>query len=168
MKKTAPFIFQVLAICLLLAPLSGLQARDLTGRLGIGMTNTFVNGQPGISIKLQRAPTYAFGVVLGARFTSSDHGAMAGGFKFYRMIFDEPNLNFYAAGMAALINTRTPVTNDLGLQFDALLGTEFHFSGLDSLGFSFEFGVTVSRLHEEFTLETVGHSLIRAAVHFYL
>jgi len=145
-----------------------LWAKDMVGRLGVGMTNQFINGIPALSLKLQRTPLYAIGAMLGVKFSNKDHGGYAGGVKLYRNIFDEPNLNFYGAGAVSLININSGGNDSTGVQVDATMGSEFHLAGLESLGFSVEFGFTLSHLYNDFTLETMGNHLIRAAVHFYL
>jgi len=167
-RPSRPFILGLFVVfTLLVFPFEG-QTRDLSGRLGIGMADHFLNGIPAVSFKLQRSSNYAIGALLGLRFSTDDSGGYAGGIKFYRMIFDEPNLNFYSMGALSLINVKSKTSSETGFQGDLGLGCEFHFNGLESLGFSFEFGVTLKRIYDEFTLESFGRNLIKAAVHFYL
>ncbi len=131
------------------------------------MTNHFQNNIPSISLKLQRSKAYALGLEVGTKFSDTD-GGYATGLKFYRIIFDEPQLNFYGALMGAMLNQKTAGVSKSGYQIDGTLGTEFHFAGLESLGFSFEFGLSINKLGEASAIETVGDSLIVGAVHFYL
>lgn len=159
----------IFLFCLGLIPLTPLSAKDMVGRMGIGMTNNYMNGIPAISLKLQRTQLYGVGAMLGVKLSNQDNrGGYAGGLKFYRNIFDEPNLNFYGAGALSLININNKGNSETGFQIDATLGSEFHFTGLESLGFSFEFGLSLNRLYGDFVLETIGNHLIRAAIHFYL
>ena len=142
-------------------------ARDMRGRLGIGTANQFKNGIPALSVKIQRSSVYALGGMLGTKFSDNDSG-YAAGLKLYRIIFDEPQLNFYFALMGAMLNNSQNNSSTSGFQFDGSLGAEFNFAGLDSLGFSLEFGLSANKLANTFTLETIGHNFINAAVHFYL
>jgi hypothetical protein len=144
---------------------------DLRGRLGIGASNQLANGIPALSFKIQQNKTYALGGVLG--FQSNDDNTLYGaGLKFYRIIFDEPQLNFYFAGMFATENYVDEIKSETkyGYQVDGTFGSEFHFHGLESIGFSFEFGITARNADSKrgTSLETMGDQFLKAAVHFYL
>ena len=144
-------------------------AADLRGRLGMGFTNQLANDIPAISIKVQQSKTFALGGVLGFK-SDQDNTLYGAGIKLYRIIFDEPQLNFYLAGLLATenyINDKDEVAS--GYQMDGTLGSEFHFQGLESLGFSLEFGVSIRNADDSGTsFQTLGDSMIKAAVHFYL
>jgi len=141
-------------------------ATERIGRMGVGFTNQLKNDIPAVSFKLQKSKSFAFGGLLG--INTSDTGGWAAGLKGYRNIFDEPYLTFYAHFMGALINKKTnTIQDDTGFQFDLGLGTEFSFQGLQSLGFSVEFGLSMYKI-DEFTIETTGSNFVVAAVHFYL
>lgn len=143
---------------------------DMRGRMGIGATNQLANGIPAISLKVQQSKTFALGGLLG--FKSNEDDTLYGaGVKFYRIIFDEPQLNFYMAGLFAMENfldDKDKVKS--GYQVDGTLGTEFHFTGLESIGFSFEFGISARNANSEDgrSFETLGDQFLKAAVHFYL
>jgi len=88
-------------IILFLLLLPGLsKATDLRGRLGLGATNQLANGLPALSLKIQQSKTFAIGGVLGFK-SDQDKTLYGAGVKFYRIIFDEPQLNFYMAGLLA-------------------------------------------------------------------
>jgi len=141
-------------------------ATERIGRLGVGFNNQLKNDIPSISFKLQKSKSFAFGGLLG--INTSDTGGWAAGLKGYRNIFDEPYLTFYGHFLGALINKKTSAIQDqTGFQIDVGLGTEFSFQGLQSLGFSVEFGVSMYKL-DEFTIETTGSNFVVAAIHFYL
>ncbi len=144
-------------------------ATDTVGRMGIGTTGQMKGNVPAsISMKIQKTSSFAFGALLGMKFSDDDSGHGAG-IKVYRIVFDEPNLNFYLSGMGAILNASTNTGEDsTGFQFDATIGSEFHFPGIESLGFSFEFGVSLNKLHEDFSIETVGYNFVVSAIHFYL
>lgn len=143
---------------------------DLRGRLGMGATNQLANEIPAISLKLQQTKTFAIGGLLGFK-SDQDNTLYGAGVKFYRIIFDEPQLTFYLAGLFAtetfLDETKDKVKS--GHQIDGTFGTEFHFQGLESLGFSFEFGLSARNASEKgSTFQTLGDQFLKAAFHFYL
>lgn len=134
------------------------------------MSNQLANGLPAISLKVQQSKTMALGAVIG--FQSNQNNTLYGaGVKFYRIIFDEPQLNFYMAGLLASENYQAGSAKvQTGYQVDGTLGTEFHFAGLESLGFSFETGLSVRKAGQSSgsSFQTLGDSMLKAAVHFYL
>lgn len=156
-------------ICLLLLILSSttLHAVDYVGHLGLGVTQSIKSDVPTISLKLQKSPAWAFSALFGFKNSDSSSG-MNLGFKFQRNIFEEPQLNFYVGGAAILINNKINKVKKNGFQIDALGGTEFHFTGLKSLAFHVEFGLTMSRIASEFAMGTSGTGLIKAGFHFYI
>lgn len=142
------------------------QAFDKMHRLGLGMSNQLKNDFPALSFKTQKNRSFAFGGLAGLS-TDKNDGGYGVGLKVYRNIFDEPQLNFYFAGMGALLSNKINQTSYSGFQFDLSLGSEFHFTGLNSIGFSFEFGVSASKT-KEFVFQTLGNNFVVSAVHFYL
>lgn len=142
------------------------QAFDKMHRLGLGMSNQLKNDFPALSFKTQKNRSFAFGGLAGLS-TDKNVGGYGVGLKVYRNIFDEPQLNFYFAGMGALLSNKINQTSYSGFQFDLSLGSEFHFTGLNSIGFSFEFGVSASKT-KEFVFQTLGNNFVVSAVHFYL
>jgi hypothetical protein len=147
-----------------------LMAADLRGRMGIGFSNQLANNLPAISLKIQQSKTFAIGGLVGFK-SDQDNTLYGAGLKFYRIIFDEPQLNFYLAGLLATQNYVDPDTDKTksGYQVDGTLGTEFHFSGLESIGFSFEFGVSARNTAQGGSgFQTLGDNFLKAAVHFYL
>lgn len=137
------------------------------GRLGLGYSNQFVNNLPAVSFKLQKSPVMALGGMLA--YSNEDVGGGYGaGLKIYRLIFDEPFLNFYGSILGALVKKNISTTrSESGFQFDFTFGSEFTFRGIESIGFSFEFGVSLNKV-EDLVIETTGNSFITAGVHFYL
>jgi len=145
-------------------------AMDLRSRLGIGASNQLANELPAISFKLQRSKTFALGGLFGFN-SDQNHTRYGAGVKFYRIIFDEPQMNFYLAGLFATQNYLTSEDKmKSGYQVDGTLGSEFHFAGLESIGFSFEFGVSAREVDSESgtSFQSLADQLIKAAVHFYL
>jgi len=163
MKLSIKILFALTTLYLILSPLN---AMERVGRLGLGMTNQLQSGLPALSFKLQKSKEMAFGALLG--LDTADSGGYGAGVKMYRNIFDEPQLNLYAAALAALTNQKTPGGADQsGFQVDMTMGSEFSLTGLNSLGFSFEFGVSFHKVND-FSISTTGHNFITAGIHFYL
>ncbi len=141
-------------------------AFDKINRLGLGMSNQLHNDFPGLSFKIQKSRSFAIGAVTGLS-TDPTSGGYGVGLKMYRNIFDEPQLNFYLAGMGAILNNKINKTSYSGFQLDLSFGSEFHFTGLNSLGFSFEFGASAFK-KKDFVFQTLGNHFIASAIHFYL
>ncbi len=143
---------------------------NLVGRLGIGYSDQVVTGIDTLSIKLQRNRATAFGALLGVD-SSSDASNYAMGLKAYRVIYDEPQLNFYSAFTGIFFTYQDPDDIDEtknGYQIEGSFGTEFSFQGLESIGFSFEFGLGMNKYNGGTNVKTVGHGVLASAIHFYL
>lgn len=160
-------IFYTLTLGLFL--ISTANAGSLIGRLGLGYSNHLESEMPTLSLKLQRNRSTALGGNFGLD-SSSEGTFYAFGFKFYRYIYEEPQLNFYSAlGLNIFTyNNEEKDKTEQGNQVDGTFGTEFSFQGIESVGFSFEFGMSFSKYQGESHLKTVGNSMIKSAVHFYL
>lgn len=144
-----------------------LMAVERPGRLGIGFSNQLKTDLPALSFKIQRSRSFAFGAMLGLS-TDDNSGGLGAGVKIYRILFDEPQLNFYTSLLGAFLKDNNGInTSESGFQFDLTLGSEFSFVGLQSLGFSVEFGLSMNKIND-FVVETTAGGLVIAAVHFYL
>ena len=144
-------------------------AASRLGRLGIGMSNQVATGIDTISLKLQRSRSMAIGGLIGLD-SNSDASKYALGLKVYRNIYEEPQLTFYSAftGIMFTYFDETADKTNNGYQVEGAFGSEFSFQGLESLGFSFEFGLGLVNNDNKTTLQTMGHSVIKSAIHFYL
>ncbi|MDA8792061.1 hypothetical protein N9N67_02375 [Bacteriovoracaceae bacterium] len=131
------------------------------------MTNQLRNDMDAISFKVQRSRGTALGAMIGLK-SNEDNTLYGIGFKFYKLIYDEPQLSFYGVGTLAMFNYVKDDTTENGYQLDGGMGSEFHFAGLESIGFSFEFGLSINKVNEQNNFETFGDHIIQAAVHFYL
>ena len=138
-------------------------AVSLLGRMGVGMTKQLKGDLTGLSLKVQQTRESALGVIA-AVSADEDVTDYAFGGKYYQILFDEPHLNFYGAGMLAMLKTN----DKSGYQVDATLGSVFHIPGIESLGFSFEFGVSLNKVDGIRSIETTGYNFFNAAIHFYL
>lgn len=155
------FHFNTCIIILLLS--FNAKALNLTGRLGMGLSNQFAHNLPALSFKVQNSSASAYGGMV-AIDSNSNYTNYGLGVKGYRLLFDEPHLNFYFAGLVGLLKK-----DDMsGYQIDGTMGSEFHFPGLESIGFSFEFGLSFNKVNEVRHFETTGDQFVTAAVHFYL
>lgn len=138
-------------------------AINMLGRIGIGYSSQFIGNLHALSFKVQKSKDMAYGamVAIDGNDNSVDYGL---GGKLYRTIFDEPHLNFYAAGLVAALRRN----DQSGFQVDGTLGSEFHIPGIESIGFSFEFGISINKLNSSTSVSTVGYNFLNAAIHFYL
>ena len=139
------------------------EALNLTGRLGVGLSNQLANELPAISFKVQNSSSSAYGglVAIDSNSNYTDYGL---GIKAYRLLFDEPHLNFYFSGLAAILKK----DDKSGYQIDGTMGSEFHIPGLESIGFSFEFGLSLNKVNDVSHFQTTADHFVTAAVHFYL
>ncbi len=167
MKRRSRYLtVAIVFVWALFTQLSSVHAMERMSRLGIGYTGQLKNDVPAISFKIQKSKSMAFGGMLG--YSNKENGGGVGAAaKIYRILFDEPNLTFYGSLMAGLITQKNNGENNSGFQADITLGSEFSFTGLQSLGFSLEFGASFHKL-DNFVSETVGDSFLVSAVHFYL
>lgn len=145
------------------------QAKDLTNRLGVGMANQFSEADmPSIAVKYYPSQQTGFSAAL-AVDTDEDQSKFGFMAKMYRIIFTEDNMNFYMGGGAALVSAEDPTTgdNESGFELNGFAGGEFFFSGLESLGFSFEAGVGVQSISSEVRFRTIADHPFRAGITFY-
>ncbi|MBL6988319.1 MAG: hypothetical protein ISR65_00995 [Bacteriovoracaceae bacterium] len=160
--------YQFIITCVILMLfVSSSYGASRVSRLGIGISTQLTNDLPAISFKFQRSKSFALGGIT-AISTKKEGGGYSVGLKLYRVLFDEPQLNFYAAVMGALMSiTHETTENESGFQVNFTVGSEFHFAGLDSIGFSFECGFSINKL-ATLDIETVGYNFLTAGIHFYL
>ncbi len=150
---------------ILLSTLSISQATDRRGHIGLGVNNQLQNGLPTLSLKFQGSRTFAFETL--ANFRSGDNGGYGVGLKVHRILFDEPQLNFYFATLIALEQIKSGGNSDTGFQTDFTLGTEFHFAGLKSLAFSIDFGFSLYKF-DDLIFTTTSGNFVTAGIRFYL
>ena len=151
---------------LLLLLTASAQAKDLTNRLGIGFKNQFSIDVPSIAAQYYPGPELGLAAVVGVdtQKNASRFGAMV---KVNRVVFQEENLNFYLGAGAGLISLESSGSTDSGFQLLAYGGAEFFLAGLENLGFSMEFGPSVTSLASQVRFATFGDSPLRAGLTFY-
>ncbi len=154
-----------LVILIFLLPLH-LFAINQPGRLGLGLSGQLQNDIPALSIKVMQSRSFAISGLFGISSDEQD-GGMGAGVKLYKIFFEEPQLNFYGGLLGAFVREKAGTVDHSGFQFDLTFGSEFSFQGLNSLGFSVDFGLSMNKM-DEFVVETVGKHFFSAAVHFYL
>lgn len=174
MRRGLIFITSLIVLLLgmgLMAP--SVEAKDLTNRLGVGYADQFgiSGGLPSLAVRYYPNPELGVAAQLGV---DTEEDASKFGFmgKVFRIIFQEDNMNFYMGAGAGLIsreaeNSGGGTDNDSGFALSGFAGGEFFFSGLDSLGFSFETGVGVTSISSEVRFRTIGDHPLRAGITFY-
>ena len=156
---------KILLVPLFLFPIL-LNAAPNLGHLGLGYSNQLDNNIPSFSFKYQSSPTISWGGLF--NFSTAENGGWGVGAKFYRNIFSEPNLLFYSAfllGYASRDYTNT--SSESGVQMDLTIGSEFFIPGIQSIGLSFEAGISYDTLGDS-TFKTTGSNFVTAEIHFYL
>lgn len=163
--KILPLAFAMVLISSLTA--GSAQAKDLTNRLGVGFKNQFAFDLPSIALQYYPGPELGLAAVVGidTQKDASRFGAMV---KLNRIIFLEDNLNFYLGVGAGLLSQEISSGNiQSGFVLMAYGGAEFFLAGLENLGFSFEFGPSVTSLSSQVRFSTFGDSPLRAGMTFY-
>lgn len=152
----------------------GAEAKDLTNRLGVGYADQFgvEGGLPSLAVRYYPNPDLGVSAQLGVD-TEEDNSKFGFLAKVYRIVFQEDNMNFYMGAGAGLISrekyntTAGTSDNDSGFEVSGYVGGEFFFTGLDSLGFSFETGIGVTSISSEVRFRTIGDHPMRAGITFY-
>lgn len=152
----------ILAFILAAGPV---QAKELTNRLGVGIKKNASLDLPELAAVYYPVSDIAFsgGLGIDTRKDASKFSFNAG---VRRMIFKEPNMNFYMGGSLGLVNFETAGEKQSGFELNALFGGEFFFTGLDSLAFIFEGGVGVISA-DDVRFRTIADGPFNAGIIFY-
>ena len=143
------------------------QAKELTGRMGLGYNAQFANteqknGVPAISLKYGVAPRTMVEIVAG--FYSGPDGSGVAALKYMRTLHAENYANFYFLLGGGLVSAN----HKSGTEFLGGLGAEFFIPGVDNVGISFETGAAIENLtSNSFVIKTFGISFVHAGMHFY-
>ncbi|MEK2688862.1 organic solvent tolerance protein [Bdellovibrio sp. GT3] len=164
MLKVLALVFAVFA------GLNVAEAKDLTNRLGVGVKSHATLDLPELAVVYNPSSEIQVtgGLGIDTQKDQSKFAAIAG---VRRIVFKEQNMNFYMGGTLGLVNWEE--LNDAGtrekqsgFELDAVFGGEFFFSGLESLGFTFEGGVGVISA-DNVRFRTIADSPFRAGIIFY-
>ena len=142
------------------------QAKDLTNRMGVGYTNQFSIDMPSLAVRYYPNPQLGVAAALGVD-TQEDASRFGFMVRLFKIIFLEDNMNFYMGSGAGLISIENAGNNDSGFELTGFAGGEFFFTGLDSLGFSFEAGIGVTSISSEVRFRTIGDHPLKAGIIFY-
>jgi hypothetical protein len=142
------------------------QSKELSNRLGVGYSDQFSEDLPSLTVRYYPDPKLGVGAALGVD-TEEDESRFGFMVKLYRIIFTEDNMNFYMGAGAGLLSVEENNDSDSGFELGGFCGGEFFFTGLESLGLSFEAGVGVTSIGSEVRFRTIGDSPIRAGMTFY-
>jgi hypothetical protein len=153
-----------LALCLL-AFCGVAQAKDLPNRLGVGVKKNTALDLPELAAVYYPTTDISFVGGLGID-TKKDESRFTVNAGVRRMVFKETNMNFYMGGSIGLVNYETAGDKKSGFELNALFGGEFFFTGLDSLGFTFEGGVGVVSA-DDVRFRTLAEGPFSAGIIFY-
>lgn len=161
-------MLKALALVLLLSNVGF--AKDLSTRLGVGIKNNNSVDLPSIAAVYYPNADVGLTGSLGVD-TQENSSKFAFNAGIRRILFKENNMNFYYGGQVGLLNVETDTgsgtsNKESGFEMNVVFGAEFFFTGLDSLGFSFEGGVGLSSL-DETRFRTVGDHPLKAGLIFY-
>lgn len=140
-------------------------AKDLASRLGVGIKNNSSEDVPAIGVVYY--PNHDFAITGGVGIdTKKDYSKFVVNGGVRKILFKENQLNFYFGGQLGMVNYEGAGIKENGFELNALFGAEFFFTGLDSLGFSFEGGAGISSL-KDVRFRTIADSPVRAGMTFY-
>lgn len=144
----------------------GLEAKEMTHRLGFGPKLPFSTDLPGVAMHYFPNSDYA---ITGALGINTQEGlsqfGLQGGIR--RILFEEQNMNFFVGGVLGIISQEISRNNQSGFELMALSGGEFFLPGLENLGFNFEMGVGVASLKSSNRFFTVANTPVRGGLIFY-
>ena len=142
------------------------QGKELTNRLGVGYQNQLSVSVPSVAARYYPNPDLGVSASLGID-TESDASKFGLGVKVFRIIFKEPNLNFYLGAGGALISQEVNSVSSSGFELNGFAGVEFFLTGLESLGFIFEAGIGIASIDSGVRFRTFGDHPVNAGVVFY-
>ena len=156
-----------LLLALLLTPAAA-QARDLRGKLGVGFNNNFssltsLSVKYGIPTNKETLNLQVQAVVGFAFLKDQDDRFFAGG-RVLIPLLAEDNLNLYTAVGAGYVRFHDEKS---GLRASAVLGVEFFLFGLENLGLSAEFGLSLDVGRDILDVQTTGGTAAAVGVHYY-
>lgn len=166
LKLVALLTFAVASLTVV--PIASTEARELHGRMGLGYNAQFaqmpnsLTGVPALSLKYGLARKIALQLVGGYYSGSSGSGVATAIFE--QTLFGEPNLNFFWLLGGGWVSQAAAS----GTEWISGFGTEFFIPGVESVGISFEAGLSLENLTRgRFILKTFGASFLNAGMHFY-
>ncbi len=159
-KKTVLFFLTSLLVFS-----SNLFAKELQNRLGVGFRNAYGIDVPSVAATYYPSSMLAVIGAVGID-TQKDQAKSAFSAGVRRILFKEPQMNFFTGGYLSLLSNETTSGTDSGFELSAVVGGEFFFTGLDSLGFNFETGAGVTNLGRT-RFRTLGDHMFRAGIFFY-
>ncbi|MFN8792238.1 MAG: organic solvent tolerance protein [Bdellovibrionales bacterium] len=156
-------------LTLILLGASAAHAKDLANRLGVGIKNNNSFDVPAVAAVYYPNADVGLTGSLGVD-TAEDNSAFAFNVGIRRILFRENQMNFYYGGQAGLVNRETPTATgsdqDSGFELNVVFGAEFFFTGLESLGFTFEAGAGLTSM-DETRFRTIADHPLRAGLIFY-
>ncbi|MBO9668421.1 MAG: organic solvent tolerance protein [Bdellovibrio sp.] len=163
-------MLKITALSLCMVVFAGVaQAKELTNRLGVGVKTHATLDLPELAVVYNPSSEIQVTGGLGVD-TQKDQSKFSVNAGIRRIVFKEEHMNFYMGGTLGLVNWEeaqgTGTNKQSGFELDAVFGGEFFFTGLDSLGFTFEGGAGVISA-DDVRFRTIADSPFRAGIIFY-
>ena len=163
-------VFLFILVSFLISTSAFANTKELKSRLGVGYSNQIQTGDatgiPSLTTKYYPDNDLAFSGAVGIK-TGDQNSAFGLLLKIYKTIFPEDNMLFYMGAGAGLVSQKVAGANNSGFQLMGIVGGEFFFAGLDSLGFTFEAGIAVVSLSNSVSFVTIGQAPVTAGIIFY-
>lgn len=157
-------IFFIYAVAFLVSSMSF--SKEMPRRLGIGIKDNTSESIPSLAAVYNVGPSMAVTGGLGID-TKKDYSTSQINAGVRYIIFHESQLHFYSGGQLALVTLENPVDQkNTGFEANLIFGTEFFFTGLENVGFSFEGGVGLSTIKNS-RVRTIADHPLKAGIIFY-
>lgn len=141
-------------------------SKEMPQRLGVGIKDNTSDSVPSLAIVYNLNGLTAVTGSLGVD-TKKDYSKFQVNGGIRHIIFHENQLHFYAGGQLGLVTLETPAEGkNTGFEANVILGTEFFFTGLENVGFSFEGGIGLSTVSHT-RIRTIADNPLKAGLIFY-
>lgn len=141
-------------------------SKEMPQRLGVGLKDNTSESIPSLAIVYNLNGMTAVTGGLGVD-TKKDYSKFQINGGIRHIIFHENQLHFYAGGQLGLVTLENPTDNkNTGFEANVILGTEFFFTGLENVGFSFEGGIGLSTVAHT-RIRTIADHPLKAGIIFY-
>ncbi|MFN3455169.1 MAG: organic solvent tolerance protein [Pseudobdellovibrio sp.] len=165
MIKKSSFLKAIVVTATVLASCSAI-AKPMPKRLGVGIKDNTSESLPSLAMVYHMSDVSAFTGGLGVD-TQKNYSKFQVNAGIRHVIFHENQLHFYAGGQLGLVTFENPVDGKKnGFEADLVLGTEFFFTGLENVGFTFEGGIGLSSVKDT-RIRTIADHPLRAGILFY-
>ncbi|MFN3697254.1 MAG: organic solvent tolerance protein [Pseudobdellovibrio sp.] len=141
-------------------------SKEMPQRLGFGIKDNTSESIPSLALVYNLNGMTAVTGGLGVD-TKKDYSKFQINGGIRHIIFHENQLHFYAGGQLGLVTLENPTDKkNTGFEANVIIGTEFFFTGLENVGFSFEGGIGLSTVAQT-RIRTIADHPLKGGIIFY-